>query len=115
MGRAAERSGTRLAVGGAAVGALVSVAAMQLTSGLREDSGKPVVPSVCAPQELPKKTYAWLAEAPKSKTRPQPSARAAASVLRVERRAAEDAGTVAAPLDAGSEPGQADAGSETPP
>jgi hypothetical protein len=70
---------------------------------------------VCAPQEPPKRTYAWIAEAPRSRSKPQPSARAALSAARVERRAPEDAGAAPAPPDAGQAPLAVDAGSETPP
>ncbi|MFZ5894187.1 MAG: serine/threonine-protein kinase [Myxococcota bacterium] len=113
MERAAERSGTRLAVGGAAVGALVAVAAMQLTSGLREDAGKPVAAALCDPQAPPQKRYAWLAEAPKPRAKPQPSA--ARGVSRAERRTLEDAGVSAPSPDAGAAPAANDAGAEREP
>ncbi|MGC4092103.1 MAG: serine/threonine-protein kinase [Polyangiaceae bacterium] len=99
--RAAERSNTRLAVGGAAVGALLAVAAMQLTSGLREDAGKPVAASVCPPPNPPPKTYAWLAEGPKTRPKAAPSARPLPSANRAEPHAIVDAGSPAAPTDAG--------------
>jgi serine/threonine-protein kinase len=113
--RSAERSGTRLAVGGAAMGALFAVAAMQLTSGLREDAGKPVVAAPCTSQERPEKRYAWLAESPKPRAKPQASARPAASVARAERRAVLDAGVSsigATGADAGAPPAAPDAGAE---
>jgi serine/threonine-protein kinase len=72
-------SGTRNAIGGGAVGVLLGVAAMRLTSGLGEAERDP------APQPPPKvaRPIAWLAPAPEERPRPSahPSARRAPSAL----------------------------------
>lgn len=100
--RLSDRGGTRSLVGGAAAGALLAVAAMQLTSGLREDAGKPVTVAACVSSDPPRKTYAWLAEAPKPRSKPASSARAVPSAARAERRVPDDAGAKMAPPDAGT-------------
>lgn len=72
-------SGTRNAIGGGAVGVLLGVAVMRLTSGLGEAERDPVPeppPTVVRP-------IAWLSPAPEQRPRPsaQPSARRAPSAV----------------------------------
>jgi serine/threonine-protein kinase len=68
-----ERSGgsTRSFAGGAAVGALLGVAALELTSGLREHEREPVTPAPARAEAAPPKAppVAWLA--PPARERPR--------------------------------------------
>jgi serine/threonine-protein kinase len=71
-----ERSsgGARSAVGGAALGALLGIAAMQLTSGLRErEREASLIPQANATQPKPP-PVAWLSPAPRERAHPQASA-----------------------------------------
>jgi eukaryotic-like serine/threonine-protein kinase len=103
----AERatSGTRSAVGGAAVGALVGIAALQLTNGLRDREHEPAVSSTRAEAPAPRPpAVAWLSPAPREHPRPATSAstrRAATAAPSAvpsasSAKAAADAGAAAA-------------------
>ncbi len=60
--------GTRIAVGGAAVGALVAIAAFRLTAQLREPPA-PVIVTSAAPDAGAEMPVAWLEPAPKKRKR----------------------------------------------
>ncbi len=67
-------SGARSAVGGAAVGALLGIAIMQLTLGLREREREASLSAPSAGANRPKPpAVAWLAPAPRGRTTAQPS------------------------------------------
>jgi serine/threonine-protein kinase len=72
---------TRLLAGGIALGALMGVAAMQLTSGLRQPEVVEAEPLASAPSPLavPHAHFAMLAELGKSRSKPAASARTSAS------------------------------------
>jgi eukaryotic-like serine/threonine-protein kinase len=109
----APSSTTRSAVGGAAIGALLAIAALQLTSGLRErEAEREPLPLRAEP---PARAIAWLSPAAREQPRPAPSAsvrtRAPAAAPSAS---AVPAASAAAPDDAGSEePTEADAGAES--
>ena len=76
---------TRSAVGGAAVGALLGIALMQLSSGLREREQEGAAPPPSAPTKAAKqRAVAWLSPAP----RERPKASASASARRAPSAAA---------------------------
>jgi len=103
-----ESRPARLLVGGVAIGALLGIAAMQLTRGLRDDSSAAGGDSGRA---APSATVVlgWLAEAPRP--RPRPAASAALRAARAERAAV----AAAARADAGTPPASADAGADQAP
>ncbi|HYO96989.1 MAG TPA: serine/threonine-protein kinase [Polyangiaceae bacterium] len=87
-----EGGSARLLAGGVAVGALLGVAAMQLTMGLRK---APVASEITLPvarQSSTTRAIGWLAEAQRPRPR-SPSSRAASSG-RQERREPSDAGAL---------------------
>jgi serine/threonine protein kinase len=67
--------GRRFGMGGVAVGLLLGIAGMQLTSGLRQneisDSSEGLRSKAAS---IPSVAYGWLAESPKPRMKPQPSA-----------------------------------------
>jgi serine/threonine protein kinase len=75
----AERpgGGMRTFAGGVAVGALVGIAAFQLSSGLRESEREATFPAAPASEAAaPARPVAWLSPAPRERARPQGSATA---------------------------------------
>lgn len=95
---ASENRSGRLLLGGVAAGALIGVAAMQLTSGLR-GSPKPVREAIAQPAESTPSTVAigWLAPLPRKTRSVNPSR--TASPPRAERQADSDAGTAVPPVE----------------
>lgn len=76
--RAEPHAGARLLVGGAAAGALLGIAGIQLTTGLKERERA----ALAVPAATTTRPVAWLSDAPSPKPRPSASAstrRAAAS------------------------------------
>jgi serine/threonine-protein kinase len=71
-GTAAQTGSTRSAVGGAAIGALLAIAGLQLTSGLRERELERESSVVHAPP--PARAVAWLAPAAREPARPAAAA-----------------------------------------
>jgi eukaryotic-like serine/threonine-protein kinase len=106
-------NGTRTAIGGGAVGVLLGVAAMRLTSGLGEAAHEP------APTPLPRvvRPVAWLAPAAEERPRPSshPSARRAPSaVASVEPAPAVPAPSASAPRPPVLDGGKASDGATEP-
>jgi hypothetical protein len=101
----AERTtgGTRSAAGGAAVGALLGIAAMQLTNGLRErEREASLLPAAAEASRTKRPAVAWLAPAPRARTHPAASVRRTPSAVPSVRLAPPQPSSQAA-LDAGSE------------
>jgi serine/threonine-protein kinase len=90
-----EAKGARSAIGGAAVGALLGIAAMQLTSGLRRAENPDLLPETENVAPAASVAYGFLAESPKPHSKPAPSAKPAAA--RNERTSTLDAGAASAP------------------
>jgi serine/threonine-protein kinase len=91
-----EAKGARTAIGGAAVGALLGIAAMQLTSGLRRAENPDLAPETPHAAEAASVVYGYLSEAPKPSPKPIVNARVIASA-RSEPSAAPDAGLAPTP------------------
>lgn len=110
-----ESRGTRNAIGGAAVGALLGIAAMQLTSGLRHAENPDLMPESEPASAAPAASVAlgYLAESPKPHAKPAPSAKSSASP-RVERVSVPDAGIALAPKPADSAEPLPDGGATAP-
>lgn len=113
-GAAAQSGSTRSAVGGAAIGALLAIAGLQLTSGLRE---REIERESTVVRAEPARPVAWLAPAPAAAR--EPARPAATASARTRAPAASGSASVvpaasaASPADAGSAvPVEADAGPE---
>ncbi len=107
---------TRLMIGGVAIGALLGVAGMQLTSGLRQSESAELDAEALHVVAAPSATHAteaWLAELPR--TRPKASASARQHTARADATAPTDAGAPAPTPDAAAARAEADAGSEAVP
>jgi len=98
--RAEPHAGARLLVGGAAAGALLGIAGIQLTSGLKEREQA----ALADPARPATAVVAWLAEAPTARPVPSASTRRAASNPSSSARAAAPAPSASGaptPSDAG--------------
>jgi hypothetical protein len=106
-----DSRGTRTALGGAAVGALLGIAAMQLTSGLRRAENPDLATETERETPAPSASvaYGFLAESPKPHAKPAASAKPSASA-RSERAKALDAGVVNQPSEVDSAAPPADGG-----
>jgi serine/threonine-protein kinase len=93
-----EGGSARLLAGGVAVGALLGVAAMQLTMGLRKAPAASETTAAVARQSSTTRAIGWLAEAQRPRPR-TPSSRPGTSA-RQERRELSDAGALPAGLSA---------------
>ncbi|HVR18674.1 MAG TPA: hypothetical protein VMS65_03225, partial [Polyangiaceae bacterium] len=70
--RAEPHAGARLLMGGAAAGALLGIAGIQLTSGLKERERA----ALAEPTRAPTRAVAWLSDAPTPSARPLSAASA---------------------------------------
>ncbi len=112
--RAEPRAGARLLVGGAAAGALIGIAGIQVTSGLKERERE----ALAAPTAASTPAVAWLSDGPAPRARSlasasakKPLAPASAPTKALLAVPAASAETHAAPPpDAGAAPSDADAG-----
>jgi eukaryotic-like serine/threonine-protein kinase len=108
--RAEPHAGARLLVGGAAAGALLGIAGIQLTSGLKEREHA----ALAEPATATAPPVAWLSESPLAKTRPSASASsrrpaATASAPAPSRPSAAPPPAAAEPVVSDTEPSQNDA------
>ncbi len=106
-----EGRGARSLLGGVAIGALLGVAGMQLTAGLREDESVATAPAVVSAQ----RPVAYLSEAPRT-PKSRPSAAAKRHVPPEGSAARVDAGAPpAAPVDSATGKTELDAGASEGP